>query len=187
MVIRKYKESDYDRIFEICLDTADEKKQNKPVNIWVKEMFCKYYIEKEPESCFVAVDENDIPMGYCYGAVDYDKYEPEMDEYLRKISELENENYLSYSLVEMYNHYIYKDVYPAHLHIDFLEPYRGNGYGGAVLEALCDDFKARGVKGIMLIVGSDNYRAHKFYENHGFKLLNKKNSGYAYGRILAEE
>lgn len=184
MEIRKYKETDYDRIVEICLDTADPEKQAQPVNIWVKLMFCRYYIEKEPESCFVAVDENDVPMGYCFGAVDYDKYASQMDEYLKGISEMENEGYLSISLVEMYNHYIYKDTYPAHLHIDFLEPYRGKGYGSALIEALCADFKSRGVDGVMLIVGSDNFRAHKFYEKLGFNILDKKNSGYAYGRIL---
>lgn len=186
MVIRKYQEKDYDRVVEICLDTADPAKQAKPVNIWVKEMFCRYYIEKEPESCFVAVDGNDVPMGYCYGAVDYDKYASQMDEFLKAISELDSENYLSYSLVEMYNHYIYKDKYPAHLHIDFLAPYRGKGYGTALINALCDDFKARGVKGVMLIVGSDNPRAQNFYEKIGFELLNKKKSGYAYGKALSE-
>lgn len=187
MSIRKYDKKDYEQIVNICLDTYDKEEQKEPIYQYIRQMFCRYYIEKEPDNCFVVTNENDLPMGYVYGASDYDYYHRNMTEYLEAISEIENGIFLPDAYVEMYNHEIYKDDYPAHLHIDIFEEFRSKGYGSVLIDSFCNNLKNKGIRGVMLIVGSDNIRAQKFYEKNGFTLLNAKKSGYAYGKKLTED
>ena len=187
MAIRKYQDKDYENLVNVCLDSCDPEVQQAPIYRYIKLMFCRYYIEKEPENCVVVTDENDTAVGYVYGAQDYDEYHRNMTEYLEGIAEVENGIFLPDAYVEMYNHYIYKDEYPAHLHIDIFGEYRSKGYGSDMIKAFCDNLRKKGVKGVMLIVGFDNVRAQKFYERNGFTLLNKKKSGFAYGMKLQEE
>lgn len=187
MAIRKYETKDYNNVVDVCLDTRDPIEQQIPINQYVKLMFCRYYIEKEPENCFVVTDDEDNAVGYVFGCADYDEYHKNMSEYLQGIAEVENGIFLPDAYVEMYNHNIYKQDYPAHLHIDIFGEHRSLGYGSVMIKTLCDHLKSKGIKGVMLIVGSDNERAQKFYERNGFTLLNKKPSGFAYGMKFTEE
>ena len=187
MAIRKYEPKDYEQIINICLDTYDKEEQEAPINQYIKQMFCRYYIEKEPENCFVVTDDNDLAQGYVYGASDYDTYHKNMTEYLELIAEIRGGMYISDAHIEMYDHEIYKSEFPAHLHIDIFGEFRSKGYGSQMIEAFCQNLKDKGIKGVMLIVGDENTGAQRFYERNGFKLLHKKKTGYAYGRYLTEE
>ena len=187
MAIRMYKKEDYDNIVNVCLDSEDLNEHKTPINQYIKLMFCRYYIEKEPVNCVVVTDDNDKAVGYVYGASDYDTYHKNMEEYLMGISEVANGKYVPDAYVEMYNHYIYKDEYPAHLHIDIFGSHRSKGYGSDMINTFCENLKNKGIKGVMLIVGVENTRAQKFYERNGFKLLDKKDTGYAYGKKLLED
>ncbi len=182
--IRKYKTEDKQQLVKICLLNADLEDDSKPIGKYIELMFCLYYIEKEPENCFVATDENDIPVGYVYGSSDFMKYKTDIQPYIEKIAEIENGKYLPDAEVEMYNHYIYYNDYPAHLHIDILENYRGGGTGSELIKNYCMNLKNKGINGVMLIVGSDNERGRNFYEKNGFVLLNDKPSGAAYGKKI---
>lgn len=181
MAIRKYKSTDYEQVVNVCLDTCDPILKQKPLNRYIKRMFCDYYIQNEPENCFVLTDENDSAVGYVYGASNYGNYHKKMGEYLKDIAEIEGGKYLPDAYTEMYDHYIYENEYPAHLHIDIFEQYRGNGNGSQLIKEFCRNMREQGITGVMLIVGADNVRAQKFYEKNGFKLLKKKKSGFTYG------
>lgn len=181
MAVRKYESKDYEQVVNVCLDTCDPELKQKPLNRYIKRMFCDYYLEKEPENCFVLTDENDSPVGYVYGTAAYSEYHKNMAEYLKDIAEIENGKYLPDAYIEMYNHYIYEKEYPAHLHIDIFPEHRGKGNGSELIKEFCRNISEKGVTGVMLIVGADNVRAQKFYEKNGFILLKKKKSGFAYG------
>ena len=187
MAIRMYKKEDYDNIINVCLDSEDLEEHKYPINQYIKLMFCRYYIEKEPENCVVVTDENDKAVGYVFGASDYDTYHKGMEEYILGIAEVANGKYVPDAYVEMYNHFIYKNEYPAHLHIDIFGSHRSKGYGSDMIKTFCDNLKNKGIKGVMLIVGVENTRAQKFYERNGFVLLDKKDTGYAYGKKLLED
>ena len=185
MKIRKYQSKDKQRVIEICLKNADiDASTSEDTVKFIEYTFCRYYIEVEPENCFVAVDENDVPYGYVYGAGDFDNYRQKFEPYLETVAGLKNGAFTADVYVEMYNHYIYKDEYPAHLHIDVLDGHRGEGTGAKLIENYCENLRSRGIKGVMLIVGSDNDGGRNFYEKNGFTLLNDRPFGAAYGKKL---
>ena len=181
MNIRKYQEKDFEATKYVCLNDMLGKEGYEKIIEYVEIMFCRYYLEKEPENCFVAVDENDKVIGYTYGSKDYDNYQENFSEYINAVAELENRRFLAEALTEMYDHAIYKKDYPAHLHIDILPEYQSKGIGSKLIKAFCDNLKEQNVKGVMLIVGSENEGARRFYERNGFTRLQDKPTGAAYG------
>ena len=183
MIIRKYKETDFEATKYVCIHDMIGKRCEDLIE-YVETMFCRYYLEKEPENCFVAVDENDKPIGYIYGAEDYDKYQKNFSEYIKKVAEIENRRFLPEAMTEMFDHAIYKDEYPAHLHIDILPEYQSKGIGSILIKEFCNNLKGKNIKGVMLIVGEDNTGARRFYERNGFILLQEQPTGAAYGKKL---
>ncbi len=183
MTIRKYRNEDFEATKYICIHDMIGKYCDDLIN-YVETMFCRYYIEKEPENCFVAVDENDKPIGYIYGASDYEKYQNNFSEYIKAVAEIKSREYLKDALIEMFDHAIYKEDYPAHLHIDILPDYQSKGIGTKLIDAFCNNLKEQNIKGVMLIVGTENEGARRFYERNGFTLLQEVPTGAAYGKKL---
>ena len=184
MTIRKFQPKDFEGTKYVCLNDMLGKPNYEKVIEYVEVMFCRYYLEREPENCFVAVDENENVIGYTYGAADYDNYQNNFGDYIRAVADIENRKFLNDALTEMYDHAIYKDEFPAHLHIDILPAYQSKGIGSRLIKAFCDNLKEQGVKGVMLIVGTENEGARRFYERNGFTLLQDMPTGAAYGMKL---
>ena len=184
ITIRKYQEKDFEATKYVCLNDMLGKEGYEKVIEYVEVMFCRYYLEQEPQNCFVAVDENDKVIGYIYGAADYDNYQNNFSEYINAVAEIENRKFLNDALTEMYDHAIYKKDYPAHLHIDILPDYQSKGIGSKLIKAFCDNLREQKVKGVMLIVGTENEGARRFYERNGFILLQDMPTGAAYGMKL---
>ena len=63
--------------------------------------------------------------------------------------------------------------YPAHLHINLDENFRGLGIGRMLLEVFIAEMKAEGVSGIQLHTTAENLAACHLYEKMGFRLLKK--------------
>jgi hypothetical protein len=59
------------------------------------------------------------------------------------------------------------EEYPAHLHIDLLEPYQKKGFGREFIERFCDKLSEEGVKGVHVIMGGEN-KNEMFYQRLGF-------------------
>ena len=75
MIIRKYKESDKERLRYICRQTAgaDFQKSDKRLNAAVI-IYNDYFTENEADNIFVLADESDTPVGYILCSTDYEKY-----------------------------------------------------------------------------------------------------------------
>ena len=147
-------------------------------------MFNDYYTEVEPENCFVAVDDNDKPIGYIYGVKDYDFYQENFSEYINAVAEIENRRFLAEALTEMYDHAIYKKDSPAHLHIDILPEYQRMGMGGKLIKTLCDHLAEKGISGVCLTCGPRNEKAVNFYKKYGFTLLSIDHDDACFGRKI---
>ena len=169
MNIRKFESKDFEATKYVCLNDMLGKPAYEKVIEYVEVMFCRYYLEKEPENCFVAVDENDKVIGYTYGAADYDTYQNNFSEYIRAVAEIENRKFLNDALTEMYDHAIYKEEYPAHLHIDILPDYQSKGIGSKLLSAAEKEAKSRGCHHVHLDTMS--WQAPEFYKKHGYTVI----------------
>ena len=114
--------------------------------------FCNYYIEQEPENCFVASDEGAV-IGYILCTRDtvswsgsfLEKYVPDYEESPLK----------PFYQGIMAAPLRYAGQYPAHLHIDILPDYQRMGVGFKLMDALTAHLKAQGVPGLMLSVAGD--------------------------------
>ena len=58
----------------ICIKTSKLPVENSIQREFLYLLYNDYYTEVEGENCFVAVDENDIPVGYILSAENFDAY-----------------------------------------------------------------------------------------------------------------
>ncbi len=65
------------------------------------------------------------------------------------------------------------DLYPAHLHIDFHEPYRRMGLGSRIMNIYFDYLRELGVKGVQLGTSSFHRSALPFYSKLGFQIYKR--------------
>jgi hypothetical protein len=58
--VRPYERSDIERVRNICLKTTDMRIKNEVQRRALINTFCNYYVECEPQNCFVAVDDEEM-------------------------------------------------------------------------------------------------------------------------------
>ncbi len=185
VTVKNYEPKYFEDVRQVCINTAPPSAATDPnMRDFILFTFCDYYCEQEPENAFVLVDENDKAQGYVFGARDFKTYIRNMKPYLAKVKKTGKENYRD-AILEILGHAVFSLKYPAHLHIDINEPFRGNGNGSKMITTLTDHMKNdMGVKSIMLIVGSSNTRGINFYKKNGFKVICAlKNTG----TVMAKE
>ena len=150
-------------------------------------VFCRYYLEQEPENCFVAVDEDSGKvMGYIIGTTDtvrqarrfvrrmYWRIALRMllvtwwkyPESFRKILEWTGDQSADRELA-------LADRYPAHLHINIYPDYQRSGAGTLLILTFEQWLKSRGVRGVHLVTSNHNEKALPFYRKHGYEILDE--------------
>ena len=172
LTIRQYSEKDYDRVREICTATAPPVLQKKRDLLLA--LYCDYYIEQEPDNCFMLADENDCVVGYVLIAENEQKYRQIYTaEYLPKVKKYSPLLWLvkKGALKKEDPKFL---PFPAHLHIDILPEYQDKGLGAKLLDAAFAHLKSKKVPSIMLGVSTANKKAVRFYERYGFKPLVQK-------------
>ncbi len=178
--IRSFQPKDRDNVRNICLVNADNPKTQRQQN-FILYTYCDYYLEVEPENCFVAVNEKDEAIGYTYCAENYAKYQERFNEiFLPKLKTLGHFKWKS-SLASYRLHAKYAEEYPAHLHIDILDDYQRKGLGSKLMDTLIEHLKAKKIPGLMLTVGGTNTQGINFYKKYGFEVLEKGTGDVAMG------
>lgn len=174
--IRKYEPKDYENVRYCCLHSEQKQNPDK-VNEFILQTYCNYYIENEPENCFVADDGTGRAVGYVICTSDYDKFKKVFyKQYMPRTLKL-GINFYFDSMFSAWPQRRFRKKYPAHLHIDILPEYQRMGLGGKLVTALCEHLKANGVKGVMLTAGAKNEKGNSFYKKYGFHEI-EKNKGY---------
>ncbi len=182
---RPYRESDKFNVRRICLQTADDDIEFDGLDRihadFLLPVYCDYYIEHEPQNCFVCTDESDNAVGYILCAENAAKWSRTfLKEYFPKIRHRKaQDRFMAFG--ECLIHNALSLQYPAHLHIDILKDYRG-GTGTALMNELLSHLKAKGTKGVNLCVDGENKNAIRFYEKNGFKTLLKFPGGRVMGK-----
>ena len=172
MHIRKFENKDIIAVREICHATADKSlRENKRAVKLILRLFCNYYIEQEPENCFVVVDEQDDVIGYILCARNYNEWKTRFSEqYLKIYHPLAR--LIGKSTIRSFQKY--GTEYPAHLHINMRPGYEGQGIGTRLMDTLITHLLATNIHGLALGVSTNNKRGQKFYQKYGFHILEKK-------------
>ncbi len=169
VVIRRYDSSDRAAIREICRQAASQ--QPNPLfqqdNELVALLFLDYYVDHEPDCCFVA-ESNGRVVGYIAGCKDTDEYERVLRRRIgprvllriaRKIVTLQYRGKETYRALWWYLMMRLGavsadevrpplDKYPAHSHFNVAPGYRGQRIGYKLGVALEGHLRKRGIRGI---------------------------------------
>ena len=169
--IRPYRPEDREHVRRVCLHAKPgEVVELSPARAASLATFCDYYIDCEPQNCFVAVDGGKV-IGCVWCAEDYWRYYRRFSEtYLLGMKDIPLRNRMNYWGAAWTPRFLAKK-YPAHLHIDILEAYQRMGLGHRLMDALAAHLRAKGVPGVMLVVSARNEKGVNFYRKYGFKQL----------------
>ena len=179
--IRKYQEKDKELLREICIKTSSLPVETEAQRKYLYLMYNDYYTEVEGRNCFVAVDENDVAVGYILCAENYGRYSKIFRKfYLPEIKKLGFGFYVG-AVGEMAAHYLFSKKYPAHLHIDILDVCQGQGVGTRLMNELKAHLKSKDIPALMLSCGGNNTKAVKFYKKNNFKVVMNLAGSYIMG------
>ena len=171
ITIRNYKAEDRENLLKICIETSSLPTESKKDLDFLNLMYNDYYAKIEPDNCFVAADDNNNAVGYILCAKNFDDYYKTFRGlYLPLIKKLGVKYYVM-AISEISVHRLFKNKYPAHLHIDILPVCQGKGTGTALMNELKDHLKENGVNSLMMSCGMGNKKAISFYKKNNFKML----------------
>lgn len=180
--IRPYQEKDRQNVQQTCIVCDNSFSQSRQPILLT--LYCDYYIEQEPENCFVLTDADDHAVGYIITSANWQRYKQRYRQYyLPKLKKL-SPSFFLFKRLEMTLTGRTMRNYPAHLHIDILPEYQGQGHGTRLLDAATARLKSLSVPGVMLGVGAKNKGAIRFYERYGFMRLRKLFGALLYGYRL---
>ncbi len=167
MQIRPYEAKDKNNVRIVGVNTGGHLTTERDKRaLWY--LFLDYYIEVEPDCCFVAADEEDNAVGFIIAAADYKQYEKAYRElYLSKLGK-QKFLYGIYKNIELVLCRKFGRKYPAHLHIDINPEYQRLGLGHKLMDALILRLNEKNVKSVYLIVGNKNEKGKNFYKKYGF-------------------
>lgn len=168
--IRRYSLRDKDSIRKLCLDNYEiENREDTDTLASILLMHCDCYIDKMPETCFVAVDEKDEVIGYCLCAPDFEEYNKVYsEEYLTEAVSYGVKNYID-AKMNLMNYAMYKSMYPAHIIINVEDCYRRKGIGTKLMEIIKKELKAKDIHAVMTVCAEGNEGVIAFLEGCGFK------------------
>jgi len=168
--IRKYLPSDKERLRHICKETTgEENKKNAALLESIPIIFNDYFTENEPDNVFVAVNEENIAVGYVICSTDILLFRKKMlSEYSKRVRKTYPASlFMHYASVAAV--LITKKQYRTHLHIDILPEAQRQGLGTKLIDALCSHLKTKGIKNVSVLTISRKSMGYKFYKKYGFR------------------
>ena len=160
-MIRKYKQDDAKSV-KFIAHTEEQQGTMRGVC----SLRCDYYIDNEPEHCFVMTDEFDKPAGYVLCSIDRVKYESLFPTYLSSAKSEDKKLYRSVKRLHKKLNAVPAE-YPARMEINILPAFQGKGGAKALVLALIAHLKQIGVSGLYAV--TDSPSALAFCERLGFQ------------------
>ncbi|MCG8454371.1 MAG: GNAT family N-acetyltransferase [Spirochaetales bacterium] len=150
-------------------------------------LWSTWYVRYASEHSFVGTDSQNTAVGYALSTVDTLAYlqhfsqsmTPLIQGSLMELKRTHPQVHQQFAHEFRHVHHVYhlenmKQVcqdYPAHIHVDILPGFQGQGLGKALMNHLLCHLDSFGVKGSHLIVGDENKRAVKYYQSSGYTIL----------------
>ena len=179
--IRKYRPSDRERLRYIAKETAWESyRKNEKRSETVAIMYNDYFTEYESDNVFVAVDDNDAPVGYVICSSDYNRFvQKNNEEFLPQAMKLYRPiGAVHFMLIRSLNSIKFPER-RVHLHIDLLPEAQRQGLGTKLLDELSNHLYQKGVE-YMAVCGVNRYAgSYQFYQKYGFVVYRN----HLFGRV----
>lgn len=190
VVIRPYDPRDREAIRRICCETAD---RGQPVEHFFgdREIFAdlvtRYYTDDEPRSVWVAEYQGQA-VGYLAGCTDSRRYWRVMTWSViprALVKALQRGSLWSHQVGAMlaagfktwlrggFQRDVPFAAYPAHLHVNVQEGFRGQRVGHQLVERFLESVKAARLPGVHVAVSEENRSACQFFERLGFTMLSR--------------
>lgn len=189
MTIRPYQKKDFRYIQDICVATSKHAEDDSPLyRATLTALYCDYYLDNQSDYCFVAVDEQDIPVGYELCSVDRDDYETQMQElYLPVVRKLNNSEYFHYiAELKVTSRYV-RQGYLAHMLVNVLDQYQRQGIGTQLVNTLENKLREMFVEGMYLICGEKAVSSRAFCEKMGYEDIDFLSGEVVYGKLFFME
>jgi len=180
-VVRLYRPHDREALFDICMRTGaaggDARALYRDQEL-LPDIFAAPYVELEPDLAFV-LDDGGQAVGYVLGTSDTprfvrdfrEKWLPTVaDRHPMPTGEPTTPDEMMAALLHTPEHMLVPELvdYPAHLHIDLLPDYQGQGWGRVLLNTLFAALNKAGAAQVYLAVSNENTAARAFYDRLGF-------------------
>jgi ribosomal protein S18 acetylase RimI-like enzyme len=182
IIIRGYNINDREQVRKICYDNSSDNKTYRDNPELLLTLYCDYYIDKEPQNCFVATSVDKV-IGYIICSENFNKYLNNYKPFMKKLIKLSFVSFIDKIFANKKEKKI-SNKYPAHMHIDIASDYQRIGLGSRLLDALITNLKIKGVSGLHLECGADNTKAINFYKKYGFQKIGDK--GMVFGIDLTD-
>jgi ribosomal protein S18 acetylase RimI-like enzyme len=180
-MIRRYEDRDHDAVYEICLLTGNSGTDATGMyasDDLLSDIFAGPYVHIEPGLAFV-VDNGARVVGYVMGTANTEQFVrrcraewiPMMEgryEEPPDLPETVDDKMLQLHFSPEKMLWSGLDEYPAHLHIDLLPEYQGQGYGRRLVDRFFGAVASQGARGVHVSVSASNERAFGFYQRLGF-------------------
>lgn len=188
MILDRYRPADRERLYEICVRTADagaDATDRYADPDLVGHVYLGPYLTLEPDLAFVLRARPGARAdGYLVGTAFTAAFEERCAQAwwptLRERYPAEKDYPpADAELVHLLHRpprsrYPWLPRYPAHLHIDLLPAARGHGLGRALVDRFTNELRARGVPGLFLGVSAQNAGAVGFYRHLGMTVLQEE-------------
>ncbi len=185
-IVRPYEHRDREAVRYVCCETG---LMGEPMEVFIEgrevfaDMWSRYYTDYEPEHCWVAQVEGRV-VGYLLGALDTNRQEHiTRDKILPELARKAFTTRCVWSLKTV--RCVRRGVrsimrgefrvprlgrdYPAHLHTNLLDGYRGMGLGTQLMKNWLEHLASHGVSGVHLVTTTYNKQAVPFYRHMGFE------------------
>ncbi|WP_031011740.1 GNAT family N-acetyltransferase [Streptomyces sp. NRRL F-5727] len=189
--IRRYRPSDRPAVAGICVRTAHEGGDASglyPDPELLPVIFAYPYVELEPDFAFVLDDGTGQAVGYVLGAPDTAAFAARFRrEWLPRVTPrfpppagaADTPADGMAALLHTPERMVHGELsgHPAHLHIDLLPSWQGQGYGRSLIHTLLAALHEHGVPAVHLCMVQANTSARAFYDRLGFTQLNVPDPG----------
>jgi GNAT superfamily N-acetyltransferase len=192
-VIRNYQPNDRNAVRRISCATAFLEEPSECFinneNI-LADILTRYFTDYEPESCFVASDNNQV-VGYLIGSKDIRRVR---SGYLKKIipsvlvQGIKTGMIFKKNTLRLLWHFLnslvkgefhtpdYSNEYPATLHINLDKRHRGRDIGSKLIEHYLTYLKSNNIPGVHF--GTMSESAKQFFQKQGFEILHSNQLTY---------
>jgi ribosomal protein S18 acetylase RimI-like enzyme len=183
-VIRPYRPSDRDAVYDVCLRTADGGQDATALfrdPELVGDVFAGPYAMLEPDFAFV-LDDGHRAVGYVLGVPDTARFARRVrEEWLPLVgpkypepasAPVTKDDEMAF-LLHHPERMIIPELadHPAHLHIDLLPDHQRGGHGRRLIHTLLDALRKADVPRVHLSMLTTNTPARAFYDRLGFREL----------------